>query len=122
MGIMHACNIKYTIAVTYHTESRTNPCCAVMTLALPLEEGTSHVSRALTRGNVSLMGHYLGPAWGEQGTRSQTMSAATWAALEQQIETQVEDWHRVLTYAAEKSVELARTQPLAIVHTYTISV
>jgi hypothetical protein len=50
------------------------------------------------------------------------MSAATWAALEQQIETQAEDWHRVLTYAAEKSVELARTQPLAIVHTYTIEV
>jgi hypothetical protein len=27
-----------------------------------------------------------------------------------------------LTYAAEKSVELARTQPLSIVHTYTIHV
>jgi hypothetical protein len=68
------------------------------------------------------MGQYLGPAWGEQGVRSQTMSAATWADLERQIETQAEDWHRVLTYAAEKSVELERTQPISIVHTYTIRV
>ena len=119
---MHACNIEYTVTVTYHTEARTNPCCADVTLALPLEEGTFFVSRALTRGNVSLMGHYLGPDWGERGVRSQTMSAATWADLEQQIETQAEDWHRVLTYAAEKSLELERTQPLSIVHTYTIHV